>query len=597
MNKTISITLGGTIFHIEEDAYQKLSAYLKDIAARFDGTEEKNDIMSDIEANIAEKFSAKITPAKAAIDLADVDELIAILGTTADFDEELKDEKRFTSSSKGRSGLKKLYRNTDDQIVAGVCSGIAAYFGMQPLVIRLLFFISIFFGGVGVIIYLILWIVVPEAKTNTQKLEMAGDPVTLERIEKAVKENINELKRPENTERIKSSFRRLIEFPFIVLRAIFRGVGRFLAALGPIVSGLVGGVMLLASIAGICFFSFLLCVAVFNIQNPWLISDIPLNTVIDQPLFKLGLLGAYLTIVIPGLFVLLSGLSFMRRKNSFSLPLVSVLIGLWMLSAVSAASIAFRYAPDIQAKVSEFNAQQQTVKNYDLKDFSGIKAQDNISVSVTRGEAFAISVSGPKEAINRFKAEISEGQLVLTRDFEAGRICLFCFGNESLKASITMPHLASAQLNDAGYMEANGFKEENMKIVLNDASRGDFKVDAKKLDITITDASRLTLTHLTPKYNQTLSAFVRDASRLTADEFEIKDATITLQDASRAELSVSGKLIAKLRDASRLTYGGTQDASIQARDASRAIDRDAPEEDKNPQTSEDFPAIPERSAY
>jgi len=86
-------------------------------------------------------------------------------------------------------GVKKLFRNSEDRVLGGVSSGIAAYFGTDPTVIRLLFVLSIFLGGAGIILYIILWIITPEARTITEKMQMQGEPVTLSNIETNIKKS------------------------------------------------------------------------------------------------------------------------------------------------------------------------------------------------------------------------------------------------------------------------------------------------------------------------------------------------------------------------------------------------------------------------
>ena len=196
MKKTISVTLSNFAFTLDEDAYRKLNEYMEGIKSHFASTDSKEtteEIISDIEASIAEKFSSKLSSSKQVISLSDIDELIKVMGSVEDItgkagqaeDQPTGEVHEHRKEKKSEeSTMKKLYRNPDDVIIAGVASGLAGYFGIDPVFIRLLFFVSIFFGGVGVIIYLVLWLVVPKAETATQKLEMQGNPVTLKKLEK-----------------------------------------------------------------------------------------------------------------------------------------------------------------------------------------------------------------------------------------------------------------------------------------------------------------------------------------------------------------------------------------------------------------------------
>ncbi|MBF02927.1 MAG: hypothetical protein CMP76_06485 [Flavobacterium sp.] len=196
MNKTISINLGGFFFHIDEDAYQKLSRYF-DAVKRSLSPEGRDEIIKDIESRIAELFQERIKNEKQVITLSEIDEVIAIMGQPEDYkiDEETSysNERSYTSSAKtGRN--KRLYRDKDNAILGGVASGFGHYFNIDPLWIRL-GIVLIVVAGVGspILIYLLLWVIVPEAITTSQKLEMRGEPITISNIEKKVKEGINDI--------------------------------------------------------------------------------------------------------------------------------------------------------------------------------------------------------------------------------------------------------------------------------------------------------------------------------------------------------------------------------------------------------------------
>ena len=190
MKKVLNITIGGVVFTVEEDAYELLSNYLKEIGNHFKKDEDREEIVEDIEVSIAEKFMAK---KGAVVSSADVKRVIKKMGSTKDFkdfaNEEVDDE------SEEKPLPRKLYRDEEDEIIAGVASGLAAYFGVDALFVRLVFFISLFLGGVGFLAYVFLWIVVPPAQTTAQRLHMRGERVTLKEIEKSVKAGVDRLKK------------------------------------------------------------------------------------------------------------------------------------------------------------------------------------------------------------------------------------------------------------------------------------------------------------------------------------------------------------------------------------------------------------------
>lgn len=196
MNKTVTINISGIIFHIEEDAYDKLSKYLSTIKGYFSKTDGGNEIMSDIEARIAEMLQSKTSAVKQVVLMADVDSVIEAMGKPEEFAEghTEKEEQEDESFQSSEPIKKRLFRDPDNKAVGGVCSGIAAYFDVDIVWIRLAMFLLIFFGGLSLWVYIILWIVIPEAKTTAEKLAMRGEKIDINNISKTVKEEAEQLK-------------------------------------------------------------------------------------------------------------------------------------------------------------------------------------------------------------------------------------------------------------------------------------------------------------------------------------------------------------------------------------------------------------------
>lgn len=204
MNKTVNINLAGIIFHVDEDAYGRLSGYLQALKAKFAGEPGGDEIIADVEARMAELFQDRTGDSKQVITRIDVDEVIAILGEPEDY-EDLEDEGSSSTSSESasfnssggsseRKGRRRIFRNPDDAIVGGVAGGLGAYLNIDPVFIRLIFVVSFFGWGTGFLLYLVLWIIIPEAKTTAEKLEMRGEDVNLSNIERSIKDEIDNLK-------------------------------------------------------------------------------------------------------------------------------------------------------------------------------------------------------------------------------------------------------------------------------------------------------------------------------------------------------------------------------------------------------------------
>jgi len=195
MNKTISINLGGFFFHIDEDAYQKLSRYF-DAVKRSLSADGRDEIMKDIESRIAELFQERLKNDKQVVGLTEIEEVISIMGQPEDY--KIDDEKStYQSSSSSSTNFyypsKRLYRDKENGMLGGVMAGLGHYIGIDTLWLRIIMVILFFGFGTGLFVYIVLWILVPEAVTTTQKLEMKGEPITISNIEKKVKEGFDDI--------------------------------------------------------------------------------------------------------------------------------------------------------------------------------------------------------------------------------------------------------------------------------------------------------------------------------------------------------------------------------------------------------------------
>jgi phage shock protein PspC (stress-responsive transcriptional regulator) len=195
MKKTIDINLAGLRFSLDEDAYQRLQAYLRALESQLAQTVGKEEILADIEGRIAELFTVNLNTGKQVINLAEVDAVISTMGAPEDFAGDDAEGGRVAGDwqplGAEESNKKRLFRDADDRVVGGVASGLAAYFEVDPVVVRLLWAASIFLGGLGVWLYLIMWVVVPPARTTADRLRMRGEKVNWKNIQKTVEDELN----------------------------------------------------------------------------------------------------------------------------------------------------------------------------------------------------------------------------------------------------------------------------------------------------------------------------------------------------------------------------------------------------------------------
>lgn len=193
MEKTLTINISGWVFNINEDAYEKLTQYFKMLKKHFQKEEGGDEIVTDIESRIAELFKERITDQNAVVLISHVDEIIGIMGQPFEMEED-QDEDTYSYSVPKGKGSKTLFRDTINGHIAGVASGLGKYVNLDPIFIRIAFLLLIPTGGLGIILYLVLWILIPEAKSTSDRIRMEGKKVNIKNIETKVREETDYLK-------------------------------------------------------------------------------------------------------------------------------------------------------------------------------------------------------------------------------------------------------------------------------------------------------------------------------------------------------------------------------------------------------------------
>lgn len=172
MKKAIQINLAGTVFHIDEDAYEILRQYLNGMERQFSRSADGPEVIQDLENRMAELFTEQLKPQRKVISIEDVRVVLRTMGAPEDIGEKKQHHQSYSSRSDGYR-YRRMYRDSQDKSIGGVCSGLAYYFNTDPLLIRILFVIALFVGF-GFLAYLVLWIALPLAQTPEQFDEMRG---------------------------------------------------------------------------------------------------------------------------------------------------------------------------------------------------------------------------------------------------------------------------------------------------------------------------------------------------------------------------------------------------------------------------------------
>lgn len=189
MKRTVQINLGGVPFTVDDDAYRRLDGYLVDLEQYFSKSGNQEEIMGDIEARVAELLTDLLKSRKI-VEITDVEAAIKVMGTPSDFEETTSESGRPWDIKTG----KRLFRDPEDKVIGGVCSGLAAYFGIQEVLwIRLAFVLVFLTMGFGIIVYVVMWALVPEAKTAADRLAMMGEPANARNIGSMVERSIEDI--------------------------------------------------------------------------------------------------------------------------------------------------------------------------------------------------------------------------------------------------------------------------------------------------------------------------------------------------------------------------------------------------------------------
>jgi len=388
MNKTVNINLAGIFFHIDEDAYLKLQRYLEAIKRSFTDSQGRSEIIADIEARIAELFNERVQNDKQVIRIKEVDEVITIMGQPEDYlvDDEIFEDEPQQSYSRKSAPSKKLYRDTDNSYVGGVSSGLAHYFGVDAIWIRLAWILLVAGAGTGILLYILLWILVPEAKTTAEKIMMTGEPVNISNIEKKIKDGFDtvtetvgdvaknvtdsvsnaakkvDVKKGANS--IKSSSRTFFETLGDIIMFFFKIFAKFIGA----ILMFIGSVTVIALIVSLFTVGISDAVNVpgFDIVDAANAANTPIWLVSLLVLFAVGVPFFFLAYL--GLKILVNNLKSIGNVAKFSL------FGLWLIAVIGLIVLGIKQASE---HAFDANVVQKEQLNITAKDTVFVKMVGN----------------------------------------------------------------------------------------------------------------------------------------------------------------------------------------------------------------------------
>jgi phage shock protein PspC (stress-responsive transcriptional regulator) len=387
MNKTIIININGIVFHIEEDAYEILKSYMTDVQRHFMHSADSLEITTDIENRIAEMFNEiLLKEGKQVVVVQDVKTVVEQMGSVEDFesvDEGAKPnaQQAFNYNTESR----RLFRDPDDHLVAGVCAGIANYFDFNPVWIRLLFAIAIAFAGTGLVLYVILWIVVPKAVTRADRMAMKGQKLDLQGFKNNFEEEISGLRN--NLSNLHTEARPLIYKTRDFAGDVVGHFGNFLSGAAKVFVKLLAIALLLASFGGIIFlFVIIISAFAYGNQNIGIYHIFPFN-IVNHQVNNIFIVCATLLLVIPLLSIILAVISYVFKGNVINRTAGSALLMVWVV----ALSVIIYYSVKTVAQMRSGASFSQTINikpaadsTYYLKlnDIKFLSAEDSIRLRV-----------------------------------------------------------------------------------------------------------------------------------------------------------------------------------------------------------------------
>ncbi|MDP4663303.1 MAG: PspC domain-containing protein [Salibacteraceae bacterium] len=403
MKKTVQVNLSGQIFTLDEDAFDLLSSYLNQIGKLYDRSPGKDEIITDIEMRIAELLLEKLANNKQVVMIQDVEAVITIMGKPEQF--EAEEDYQDTSSNYAESNhkSKRLFRDQDNAVVGGVCAGVGQYFGIEPIWLRLFMAISIIVFGSGALLYIILWVIVPAARTTAEKLSMKGEPVNINNIGKTIEDEINNLgaKLGSNgakntTRKMASGLDRFFSFLAELIRGFLKVFGKILGAVLFLV-GLFSIIGILGAVFGIADFFHWGNDHWGNSMTIYEFGDVVFSS---SEWFAAAVVGLVITFAIPFIGMIYGGIGLLFPK--VRIPYLGVsLVGLWFIGVSIVVFTAFGVG-------REFSKEDTSKTEFVLSNLNQL--QDTIIVDLG-ADPFHLSTS-KSYRINRndfvFKTEENE---------------------------------------------------------------------------------------------------------------------------------------------------------------------------------------------
>ena len=527
MKKTLTINLNGIVFNIDDDAYETLSAYLNELEKHF-ADDEREEIIKDIEDRIAELFTERMH-GRNVVDASDVASVIETMGQPSQFDDEAAEPNADAAASKSsQRKFRKFYRDGDDRLIGGVAAGLAAYIGWDTTLVRILLLLLLLFSaGWTLLFYILLWIIVPEAKTTAQRLEMQGIEPNLENIKKYMPKR----------ETIQHVGNRALEVISWILKfaAIFIsgciGIGLFMAVIG-------------------------IVVAIFTLRMMYIPGMF--GSWIDIAL----LVSCALFLLCPAIGLVLLCIRLIN-KNAPHRPWISwTLLIVWIVSLFAIIGTAIKsthspFVPNIAAAGATITEQLFDNLNDDsdaisevrtCAPFSSIEAERAVRVVLSQGDTTSVVVKAQDHMLRNIETNVENGVLHIKNNNNNNH-------TRTLPVVyVTTPTLTSIKASEASFIKSETPFEHLQTLTLeaSEASRIQLTGSAERVIIEASEASRIQLTGSAERVIIKAS----EASYVNVADMTITAVEATASEASSINIGQVEKARLTAESAAAITYEG-----------------------------------------
>ncbi|HWT55500.1 MAG TPA: PspC domain-containing protein [Candidatus Microsaccharimonas sp.] len=409
MNEVTQIHLGRESFTIAVDARKMLEHYLREITRKLDSPE----VIDEVEMRMAELLLERGAGAEKVVLPQDIEFLQEQLGSPDDFG----NDEDSSSQHEANSGQKRLFRDTDNGMIAGVAAGIGNYLGIDAVIIRLIFIALIFGGASGIIIYLLLWLVVPPATTTSEKLQMKGKAVNLD----ALKDSVRRADLSGTAQRVNQTFSAFVN-------SIFRVVIKLAG---------IGFVLIAAAI-------------MFGVAVARGYMTLHGNKLFQEGIFPVGVREHWLVnimfalLLIVALFLALVGIATFKRKWPVRGWITGVLVGLFLVGSAASFALAADAAPRVQER---YETLMHTTAIKGIQPFQKVVTEGDIDIEYVSSPTYAVNVHyADNPDLSKLKIHVDNGVLTVdSRSLDTVNHCamLCLFPRYNMTVQIYAPNVES----------------------------------------------------------------------------------------------------------------------------------------------------------